>query len=122
MTTTTTNYLCIGCPLGCRLEVDEDVESGEIIEVRGFSCAKGDKYARQEHVAPERSVSTTVAISGARYPRLPVKTSAPVPKEMVMDICRKIHTVNVEAPIRMGDVIVPSILGTGVDVVASRDM
>lgn len=121
MTITTANYLCIGCPLGCRLEVDED-ESGDIVEVRGFSCKKGEKYAAQEHVAPERMVTTTVGVSAGLYPRLPVKTTMPVPKGLVMDVCRALRMVCVESPVHVGDVIVPNILETGVDVVATRAM
>ena len=117
----TTTYLCIGCPLGCRLEVDED-EEGQIVEVRGFSCKIGKIYAEQEHVAPQRMVTTTVDISGALYARLPVKTSAPVPKGAVIDVCRALRAQTVRAPVRMGDVIVANVLNTGADVIATRDM
>ena len=61
---------------------------GEIIEVRGNSCKKGEEFARQEHLDPRRLVTTTVAIDGARWPRLPVKTTGAVPKAMVRDVCR----------------------------------
>ncbi|MBV7339339.1 DUF1667 domain-containing protein [Chloroflexi bacterium TSY] len=121
MTITTANYLCIGCPLGCRLEVDED-ESGDIVEVRGFSCKKGKEYAEQEHVAPQRMVTTTVSASGGAHPRLPVKTNIPVPKELVMDVCRTLRHVHVQTPIHIGDVIVPNVLETGVDIVATRNL
>ena len=114
------HYLCIGCPLGCRLEVEE--QGGEIVEVRGHSCKRGDVFARQEHVDPRRVVTTTVAIEGGIYPRLPVKTRGDVPKGLVMDVARLLHELSVAAPVSMGDVIAPDVLGTGVDVVASRDL
>lgn len=119
---TTSSYLCIGCPLGCRLEVDEDEETHAIVEVRGFACKRGKEYAQQEHVAPQRIVTTTVAIEGARWPRLPVRTALPVPRQRVAEVCRRLHRVCVAAPIHMGDLIVADILGTGVDVVATCDM
>ena len=56
-------YLCIGCPLGCRLEVEED-DHGDVLEVRGFDCKKGKEYGRQEHTEPKRMVTTTVAVRG----------------------------------------------------------
>jgi CxxC motif-containing protein len=118
---TSFTYLCIGCPLGCRLEVDE-TESGEIFEVRGFSCKRGDEFARQEHVDPRRQVTTTVWIDGAAWPRLPVKTSGTVPRHMVGEVCRVLWEVRVQAPIALGDVIVADVLGTGNDVVATRSM
>jgi CxxC motif-containing protein len=114
------HYLCIGCPLGCRLEVEE--VAGEILEVRGQSCKKGDQFARQEHVDPRRVVTTTVAIRGALHPRLPVKSAGDVPKGLVVPVCELLHQLALEAPVRMGEVILANVLGTGVDIVASRDL
>lgn len=116
-----TTYLCIGCPLGCRLEVEED-EAGEIVEVRGFSCKRGKEYAIQEHTAPQRVVSTTVAIAHSSWARLPVRSSTPVPKSAVTEICRRLRGVQVSAPVHMGQVIVPNVLDTGADIIATRDM
>jgi CxxC motif-containing protein len=117
----TYSYLCIGCPLGCRLEVDEAAD-GEIVEVRGFSCRKGKEFAVQEHTDPRRLVTTTVAVTGARWPRLPVKTTTTVPRDRVLDVCAALRRVRVRAPVRNGDVIVADVLGTGADVVATRDL
>lgn len=117
---TTSSYLCIGCPLGCRLEVE--AREGDVVEVRGASCKVGEKFARQEHVDPRRVVTTTVAVKGGVWVRLPVKTQGDVPKGRIVDICRHLHGLRLEAPVRMGQVIAADVLGTGVDVVASRDM
>lgn len=117
---TTYTYLCIGCPLGCRLEVDED--HGDIVEVRGFSCRLGKEFAVQEHIDPRRLVTTTVGIDGARWPRLPVKATDQVPKALVRDVCRVLADVRVQAPVQLGDLIARDVLGTGADVVATRDM
>lgn len=117
----TRSYLCIGCPLGCRLEVDES-PLGDIIEVRGFACRKGKEYAVQEHTDPRRLVTTTVAVDGARWPRLPVRTVDTVPKDLVREVCRALEAVRVDAPVQIGDVIVADVLGTGTDVVATRDL
>lgn len=117
----TRSYLCIGCPLGCRLEVDES-PSGDIVEVRGFSCRLGKEYAIQEHTDPRRLVTTTVAVDGALWPRLPVRTVGPVPKNRVRDVCRVLAEVHLQAPVHIGDVILADVLGTGTDVVATRDL
>jgi CxxC motif-containing protein len=118
---TTFGYLCIGCPLGCRLEVDESA-AGDVVEVRGFSCRLGREFAVQEHTDPRRQVTTTVAVEGARWPRLPVKTAAPVPKHRVLAVCQALAGVRLHAPVRLGDVVATDVAGTGVDVVATRDM
>ncbi|MEM7736766.1 MAG: DUF1667 domain-containing protein [Deinococcota bacterium] len=116
-----THYLCIGCPLGCRLEVEEDA-AHVIVEVRGFSCKKGDKFARQEHLDPRRMVTTTVRIENGLWKRLPVRTKEAIPKDKVLELCQTLRTLTLQAPVQMGDVILPNALDTGVDVVASRDM
>ncbi len=115
----TFTYLCIGCPLGCRLEVDESAE-GDIVEVRGFSCRLGREHAVQEHTDPRRLVTTTVAIDGARWPRLPVKTTCQVPRALVPDVCEALTGIVVSAPVEIGEVIVSDVAGTGADVVATR--
>lgn len=119
--TSTFTYLCIGCPLGCRLEVEAD-EAGDVVEVRGASCRKGERYGAQEHTDPRRSVTTTVAIDGARWPRLPVKTAAEIPRDRVREAAANLASVRVRAPVRLGEVVVDDLLGTGVAVVATRDM
>lgn len=118
---TITHYLCIGCPLGCRLEVEED-DHGHIVEVRGFACRRGKEFAEREHTDPRRMVTTTVAVSGGRWPRLPVRTTDAVPKDRVVELCVALRRVEMQAPVRMGEVVMADALGTGVDVVASRDM
>lgn len=116
-----TSYLCIGCPLGCRLEVEEN-EQHEVVEVRGHNCKKGERFARQEHVDPRRMLTTTVAVHGGRLARLPVRTADTIPKDLVMPLCVALRSVEVEAPITIGEVVLPDALGSGVDVVASRDL
>jgi len=115
------HYLCIGCPLGCRLEVEED-ERDTIVEVRGWSCKKGERYGRQEHTDPRRMVTTTVRINGAGLARLPVKTSQPVPKDQVREVCRQLRTLTVRGPVTMGDVVLADVAGSGADIVATRDL
>jgi len=114
-------FVCIGCPMGCPLQLVH--EGGEIREVTGHECNRGAKYARQEFTEPRRSLSTTVAISGARWDRLPVKVAGSVHKGRVMEAVRLIHTLRVAAPVRCGQVLLKDLLGEkGLDVVATRSM
>ena len=117
----TANYLCIGCPLGCRLEVDT-AEEDRIVEIRGFSCKRGKEYAAQEHVDPRRNVALTVGLRGGAWPRLPVKTSAAVPKARVLALCAALRDLVVDAPVRVGQVVAANPLGLGIDIVATREM
>lgn len=120
MSERTVSYLCIGCPLGCRLEVDE--ADGDVVEVRGFACKRGHEYALSEHRAPVRMVTTTVAIEGARWPRLPVRTAAPIPRDRVRALVDALHRLRLSAPVRQGDVVLADALGTGVEVIATRSL
>ncbi|WP_017307223.1 DUF1667 domain-containing protein [Spirulina subsalsa] len=116
----TSHYLCIGCPMGCRLEVEE--AEGNIVEIRGFSCKRGEQYATQEHTEPRRMVTTTVQVDDGIWARLPVKTQEPIPKDRVVELCQTLRQVRVQSPVTLGDVILPNALGLGVDVVASRSI
>lgn len=115
------HYLCIDCPLGCRLEVEED-EAKAIVEIRGFTCKKGKVYGAQEHTDPRRMVTTTVAAEGGVVARLPVRTSASVPRDRVGEVCRALSGVTVAAPVAIGQVIVTDVANTGADIVATRDL
>lgn len=117
---TLTHYLCIGCPMGCRLEVEDDGDS--IVEVRGFSCKRGKEFAQQEHTDPRRMVTTTVAVEGGDLPRLPVKTREAIAKTKVVELANALHKVKVQAPVHVGDVVLANALGLGVDVVAARNI
>lgn len=117
---TETSYLCIGCPLGCRLEVTETGD--ENVQVRGFSCKRGKAFALQEHSDPRRMVATTVTAKGGALARLPVRVSEPVRKPDVIRVCAALRGLTVVAPLRAGQVVASNILGTGVNVIATRDL
>ena len=117
----TSHDLCIGCPLGCRLEVDED-PAGDIVEIRGFACRKGKIFAENEHTDPRRMITGTVAINGGLWARLPVHATEQLPKDRMWDAINELRNIEVDAPIKLGDVIIDGILNTDVDIVASRDI
>jgi CxxC motif-containing protein len=114
-------YTCIGCPIGCPLQL---VHRGDkITEISGYECDRGAKYAQQEFTDPRRELSTTVEIVGARWKRLPVKVTGPVEKGRILEAAREIHTLQVKAPVKLGQVLIAGFLGQkGIDVVACRSM
>ncbi len=119
-TTETAVYLCTGCPLGCRLEVD--AVAGDVIEVRGHTCKRGERYGRQEYLDPRRPLSTTVWVRGARVARLPVRSAESVPRDRLVEVAEALRGVCVDAPVRRGQVVLADVAGTGVDVIASRSL
>ena len=111
--------ICISCPMGCQLTVTG--EEGNFT-VTGNTCKNGEKYGIEEVTNPQRVVPSTVVIKGALTPRLPVKTADTIPKSKIFDCMKALEGVVVEAPVKMGDVIVENVCGTGVDVVATKTM
>lgn len=114
-------FICIICPIGCAVTVKAD-SSGNITEVTGNQCKKGDKYVRDEFANPMRVLTSTVAVEGAEVSRLPVRTSAVIPKDRIFDCVKEIQKIKVNAPVKIGDKVLENILGLGVDVVATRDL
>lgn len=112
--------ICIGCPMGCRMSVISE-ENGQII-VTGNSCPKGKEYAANECFNPTRMVTTTVRIENGIYPLLSVKTSQPVPKDLVLKCMAVLREVKVEAPVYAGQVIIKNIADTQADIVATKSM
>jgi CxxC motif-containing protein len=110
--------ICITCPMGCCLEVTYGAEN--ITCVKGNDCARGKDYAVKEIFHPERIVTTTVRVKGASIPVLPVKTEKSVPKDLSFKIVRAASKIVVNAPIRAGDIIIRNILGTNVNLIATR--
>lgn len=113
---TETTYTCIVCPRGCRITVTDD------LVVSGQGCRRGHDYALAEHTHPMRTLTTTVAVTGSPLRRLAVQSTAPIPRELLRNCLTRVNAVQVTAPVRMGDVIVRDVCGTGVDVVAARDV
>lgn len=109
--------VCIVCPKGCRLSVDE--QSGR---VRGYICARGEEYGRNEIINPTRTVTSTVKIAGAAYPRCPVRTSGTIPKELALKAVRLLDGVELHAPVSVGDAVLKDIFGTGLDFIVTRSM
>ena len=109
-------FICIVCPRGCHLSVDDN------LNVSGNSCPRGEQYAINEVKNPTRTITSTVAIASKELERLPVMTSSPIPKGMIFKVMEEIDKVRAKAPVRIGDVIIPDVLGTGSDIVATRNI
>lgn len=115
----TTKILCITCPKGCALEVARDGET--VVEIKQ-GCKRGHDYVRRELVDPRRMVATTVKVKNGVHSLLPVYTSEPFPKGKIMELQAALRTVEIPAPVKMGAVVIENILGTEVNIIASREI
>ncbi len=112
--------VCICCPLGCILNVT--IESEENINVSGNSCPKGKSYAIAEITDPRRIVTSTVRVRGCNTPLVSVKTKVGIPKYKVMQCIEELACVELQSPVKTGDVVKADIAGTGIDVIATKDI
>ena len=111
---------CIGCPMGCALTVELD--GGAVVSVRGNTCPRGDAYARKEVTAPTRIVTTTVRVTGGTLAMVSCKTRSDIPKGKIYDVVRALKDVEVPAPITIGQVLAENVAGTGVDIIATKNI
>ena len=113
------NLICITCPMGCRLEVTGEIDNLKVI---GGKCPKGEFYAYGEITNPVRMVCTTVKIDGGIHPVLPVKTDKAIADKYKLDVVKALADITLTSPVKMGDVILADLFGTGVNIVVERDM
>lgn len=122
----TLQFNCTTCPSECLLTVkverDADGHVAAVRSVTGNSCPRGDKFAHQELTCPMRVLTTTVAVSGGDEALLPVRTAEAIPLDLHVQAMALIRGLVVNAPIRMGDVILPNLLNTNINLVASMDI
>ena len=115
----TKELTCISCPLGCSLQ--SDMDGGEVLEVRGNSCKRGDIYARKELTNPTRILTSSVWVEGGDVPLVSVKTKSDIPKGKIFDAMKALKGLKVQAPVHIGDVVLANVADTGVDIVATRN-
>ena len=108
--------VCIVCPRGCRLTVDES----QNYAVTGNSCPRGAEYGKMEVTNPTRIITSTARVAGAPCPRCPVKTDRPIPKGMMSQAMAALDRVDLTAPVALGQVVVDDVCGTGARFVATR--
>ncbi|MCL2093697.1 MAG: DUF1667 domain-containing protein [Treponema sp.] len=113
------DIICIVCPVGCRLKVSGTIED---LKVNGQRCEKGLEYAKDEISNPMRMICTTVRINGGIHPVLPVKTDRAISEKYKLDVVKEVNKIQLNSPVKMGDVIISDLFGTGVNIVAERDM
>ncbi len=114
----TRNLTCIVCPKGCQITVELD-ENKKILSVSGHTCKRGEVYANTECTAPKRTITTTVAVRGGGV--VPVKTDITVPKELMFECMKEINKVCVDPDAKLGAVVIENILGTGANVITTRN-
>ncbi len=112
------NLICIVCPRGCRLTVDEENNYA----VSGNQCPRGEEYGKNEILNPVRTLTSTVRIDSKELKLCPVRTEKPIPKGKMFEGIKALNAVSLKAPVKTGDIVLKDFLSTGVDVIVTRDI
>ncbi len=107
---------CIVCPRGCRLTIDDE------LNVTGNFCPRGAQYAKDELTNPKRMITSFVRVKNRKDTVCSVKTSCSVPKGKIFDVMNEIAKVGVDAPTHIGDVVIKDVLGTGADIIITKNI
>ncbi len=111
-------FVCIGCPLGCNVTVE--AEGREIKSITGNTCPRGADYVTKELTDPRRIVTSLVRVRGGELPVVSVKTASDIPRDRIGDCIKALKEIELQAPVRMGDVVVENVCGSGVNVIATK--
>ena len=106
--------------MGCAIHAV--IEDGELKEIEGEACRRGIDWVRQELSDPRRMLTTTVQVEGGVLPLVPVRSRDALPKDKILPVAALLRHVVLQAPVKEGQIVVADVLGTGVDIIASRDL
>ena len=111
---------CINCPLGCSLTVTLDGE--KVIKVEGNTCPKGKTYGEKEVINPTIILTSSVMVTDGKLPVVSVKTASDIPKNKIRECAAGLKNITVQAPVKIGDIILENIGGTGVALIATKNV
>lgn len=116
----TRELTCIGCPIGCFLQVK--LEGKMVQAITGNTCKRGTIYGEKECANPTRIVTSSVRVTGGTENVVSVKTQEDIPKNMIFECLDLLKGIEVKAPVKINDVIIENAAGTGVNIIATRDI
>ena len=114
------NVICIICPLGCDIVLHGNGKTVHSIE--GSQCKRGEAYASQEFIAPQRILTTSVKVTGGESPLVPVRSKDPISKSLLIKCAHELRNIELKAPVGFYDTVVSDILGTGVEIVTTASV
>ena len=109
---------CIVCPIGCKIKVNIIGNHCEILD--GNRCKRGIEYVQSEALDPRRILTSSILVLSGDWPLTSVKTTKPVPKNMIPLVLTEIKKTIREAPINIGDILLKNVCDLDIDVVATK--
>ena len=120
MAITKKNLTWIVCPRGCTLTVTLDSAlENPVVSVEGQGCKRGVDYATAECTHPTRVLTTTAPTVDGGV--VPCKTDRAIPRELLFEAMKAVNSLSAPAVVRIGDILLPDLLGTGANIVATAN-
>ncbi|MEG0329588.1 MAG: DUF1667 domain-containing protein [Longicatena sp.] len=110
--------ICIVCPKGCHLKVDESND----FKVTGNTCPRGADYGKKELTHPTRMITSTIRVEDSLQSRVSIKTSHDVDKKLIWDIMERLNALCVQVPVHRGDIVEKNICNSGADIIITKDI
>jgi len=112
--------ICTVCPNGCEIEVNYTTREDAVLT--GYICKRGISYALDECFEPTRTFTSSVKITGTDRRMLPVRTTAPIPKALLMKAADELKAITLTVPVKCGDVIVENFVGTDAKLISAMTL
>lgn len=108
--------ICIICPNGCKITIDNDNK------ITGAQCKRGEQFAIDEMTCPKRTICSAVATIFEDYPVLPVKVSEEIPKDKIPELMKLIKNYKLTKRVDRGEILIPNLFGTSANLISTSSM
>lgn len=116
-------FICVVCPNGCSIEVKyEEGDPPKLISSEGARCPRGKSWAQQEIENPMRTFSSSVIVTGGEFLEASVRLTKPISLSKVFDVMKEIKKIKLQAPLKIGDVVLTNPAGTETEVIVTRNV
>lgn len=116
-------FICVVCPNGCPIDAEfTEQKPHTLLKFNGHRCPKGASWIRQEIENPVRTFSTNVLVRNGAFLLASVRTTKPVPLDLIAPVLKEIRKIRVEAPLHIGDVLLSNPVGTDTEIIVTRNV
>ncbi len=112
-----TSLTCILCPKSCLMTIIKQ-KNGHY-EVQNAVCKKGAEYAREEMDNPQRTLTSTVKVTGGIESLASVRTDRPIPQKKLFEAMAIIREKAFKAPVSEGQILIHDFIMKGVNLIAT---
>ncbi|MEG2377111.1 MAG: DUF1667 domain-containing protein [Clostridia bacterium] len=113
-------FACTLCPNSC--DITATTDGTTLIKISGNACKRGIKYVEDELICPTRVVTSSALVLGGDELLCSLRTTKPIPVAYAHRLISELKYIHIQAPIKIGQVIIRNLYGSGCDVIATRNV